>query len=178
MSQAAELVLTAASTPKEQAASAAPLLTVAASVATTAATVEALPASPMPEAARMPPMEVKDREQGREVTLILGEGGDARRWRVRGLAKNLSVDVLKVNLMVSSGDAFHVDTLDLYSAKARGPLRGAGGAGDRLGRAVLKADLGRVLLALSSLQDETIAKTLTPEPSAPQMERGRAQARH
>jgi hypothetical protein len=39
---------------------------------------------------------------------------------VRGLAKNLAVDVLKVNLMVASGEAFHVDTLDLYNAKQRG----------------------------------------------------------
>ena len=141
---------------------------VAASVATTAATVEALPASPMPEAARMPPMEVKDREQGREVTLLLGEGVDARRWRVRGLAKNLSVDVLKVNLMISHAsqgvDAFHVDALDLYSAKARGHYMAQAAQETGLALPVLKADLGRVLLALEQLQDETIAKTLTPEP--------------
>jgi DNA primase len=142
---------------------------VAASVATAAATVEALPASPMPEAARMPPMEVKDREQGREVTLTLGEGQDARRWRVRGLAKNLSVDVLKVNLMVSYGDAFHVDTLDLYSAKARGHYLGQAVRETGLAEPVLKADMGRVLLALEQLQDETIAKTLAPDP-APQMD--------
>ena len=61
----------------------------------------------------------KPRLQG-EVTLTVGEGKDARRYRVRGLAKNLAVDVLKVNLRVSAADAFHVDTLDLYSAKQRG----------------------------------------------------------
>lgn len=133
-------------------------------VAAVAATVEALPASPMPEAARMPAMEVRDREQGREVTLILGEGGDARRWRVRGLAKNLSVDVLKVNLMISHGEAFHVDALDLYSAKARGHYMAQAAQETGLALPVLKADLGRVLLALEQLQDETIAKTLTPEP--------------
>lgn len=141
--------------------------------AAVAATVEALPASPMPEAARIPPMEVKDREQGREVTLILGEGVDTRRWRVRGLAKNLSVDVLKVNLMISHAsqgvDAFHVDALDLYSAKARGHYMAQAAQETGLALPVLKADLGRVLLALEQLQDETIAKTLTPEP-APQMD--------
>lgn len=141
---------------------------VAASVPKAAATVEALPASPVPEAARMPPMEVKDREQGREVTLTLGEGVDARRWRVRGLAKNLSVDVLKVNLMISHAsqgvDAFHVDALDLYSAKARGHYMAQAAQETGLALPVLKADLGRVLLALEQLQDETIAKTLTPEP--------------
>jgi len=129
-----------------------------------AGVVVPLPASPMPEAARMPPMEVKDREQGREVTLILGEGPDARRWRVRGLAKNLSVDVLKVNLMISHGESFHVDALDLYSAKARGHYMAQAAQETGLALPVLKADLGRVLLALEQLQDETIAKTLTPEP--------------
>jgi len=39
---------------------------------------DALPASPMPTTARELPIEVKDREQGREVTLTLGEGKAAR----------------------------------------------------------------------------------------------------
>ena len=57
---------------------------------------------------------------GREVTLALGE----RRWRVRGLDKASSFDVLRVNVMVSRRrwrprPRFHVDTLDLYSARAR-----------------------------------------------------------
>ena len=38
---------------------------------------------------------------------------------MRGLAKNLSYDLLKVNLLASRGDGFHVDTLDLYSARQR-----------------------------------------------------------
>ena len=44
---------------------------------------------------------------------------DDRRYRIRGLAKNLSFDVLKINLLAARGDAFHVDTLDLYSARQR-----------------------------------------------------------
>ena len=55
--------------------------------------------------------------------MTMGEGKDSRRYRVRGLSKNLAVDVLKVNLLVGRGigtnGAFHVDTLDLYSAKQR-----------------------------------------------------------
>lgn len=145
----------------------------AVTVAADAATVNALPASPMPEAAQAVPMTVKGSEQGREVTLMLGQGQEARRWRVRGLAKNLSVDVLKVNLLVSQagpdGDAFHVDTLDLYSAKARGHYLAQAVRETGLAEPVLKADMGRVLLALEGLQDETIAKTLAPEPQ-PQMD--------
>ena len=134
--------------------------------------VEALPASPMPAAAREPGLEVCEREQGREVTLTLGEGKTARRYRVRGLAKNLAVDVLKVNLMVTSlaneADSFHVDTLDLYSAKARAHYVAQAAQETGIADAVLKADLGRVLLALEQLQDQTIADVLKPEPQ-PQM---------
>ena len=129
---------------------------------------EPLPASPMPAAPREPGLQVHEREQGREVTLTLGEGKTARRYRVRGLAKNLAVDVLKVNLMVAAGDAFHVDTLDLYSAKARAHYVAQAAQETGIAEAVLKADLGRVLLALEQLQDQTIADVLKPEPQ-PQM---------
>lgn len=131
--------------------------------------IEALPASPMPITARELPLTVKDGEHGREATLTLGEGRDMRRYRVRGLAKNLGVDVLKVNVMVSAGDSFHVDTLDLYAAKARGHYVSAAAAETGLDECVLKADLGRLLLAMEQLQDETIAQALVPEP-APQMD--------
>jgi hypothetical protein len=39
---------------------------------------------------------------------------------VRGLEKNLSLQTLKINLLVSQGELVHVDTLDLYAARARG----------------------------------------------------------
>jgi DNA primase len=125
---------------------------------------ETLPASPMPTSAREPAVAVKDGEHGREVTLTLGEGQDARRWRVRGLAKNLAVDVLKVNLRVSAGETFHVDTLDLYGAKARAHYVAQAAQETSLDERILKADLGRVLLALEQLQDENIARVLAPEP--------------
>jgi DNA primase catalytic core len=134
------------------------------SLAAAPAAVESLPASPMPMAARELPLAVKDHEHGREVTLTLGEGKDARRWRVRGLAKNLAVDVLKVNLMLSAGESFHVDTLDLYGAKARAHYIAQAAQETSLDESLLKADLGRVLLALEQLQDETIAAVLAPEP--------------
>jgi len=125
---------------------------------------EPLPASPMPATAREVPVEIKDKE----IMLTLGEGKDARRYRVRGLSKNLSVDVLKVNLMVAQGEAFHVDTLDLYAAKPRGHYIAQAAQETGIDERLLKADLGRVLLALEGLQDESIQKALQPEPQ-PQM---------
>ena len=157
----------------------APAVPSLAAVPAAAPVIETLPASPMPTTARELPMTVKDGEHGREVTLTLGEGKDARRYRVRGLAKNLAVDVLKVNLMVSSGlneqTRFHVDTLDLYGAKPRGHYVAQAAQEIGIDERILKADLGRVLLALEQLQDETIAKTLTAEPQ-PQMDEAERQA--
>ncbi len=132
---------------------------------------EPLPASPVPVNAPDIPIEVK----GKEILLTLGEGQDSRYYRVRGLAKNLAVDVLKVNLLVSVGNGadvdsvFHVDTLDLYSAKQRGHYIAQAMQETGLAEAVLKRDLGRVLLRLEQLQDEQIAATLTAEPLTPDM---------
>jgi DNA primase (bacterial type) len=125
-----------------------------------AAPPELLPASPMPETARDVPVEISDKE----IALTLGDGRDARRYRVRGLAKNLAVDVMKVNLMVGSHDAFHIDTLDLYNAKQRTHYIAQAAQETGLDERILKGDLGRVLLALEQLQDATIARVLQPEP--------------
>jgi DNA primase len=62
--------------------------------------------------------EVAAEVKGDEVVIEQGE----RRYRIRGLAKNLSHELLKVNVLVSAGDAFHVDTLDLYGARQRAAL--------------------------------------------------------
>ncbi|MEF9406944.1 DNA primase, partial [Ralstonia solanacearum species complex bacterium KE055] len=94
------------------------------------------------------------------------------RWRVRGLPKNLAVGVLKVNLMVATELAFHVDTLDLYAARARArAVFVQQAAGElRVPEAVLKAELGRVLLKLEALQDATISQALEPKaPPVPEM---------
>jgi len=95
-----------------------------------------------------------------------GRGDDARRWRVRGLPKNLAVGVLKVNLMVGNEQAFHVDTLDLYAAKARAVFVQQAAGELRVPEGVLKTELGRVLLKLEALQDAAIQKALEPPPPA------------
>ena len=130
-----------------------------------------LPASPTPQTARELPMEIKENE----VTLTLGDGKETRRYRVRGLAKNLAVDVLKINLLMGHGDAFHVDTLDLYAAKQRAAYIAQAAHETGIDERILKGDLGRVLLALEQLQDATIRDTLQAAPE-PQMEEAAQQA--
>lgn len=122
-----------------------------------------LPAVRVPEAA---PAECAAEVDGREVTMSFGEGAQARRWRVRGLAKNLAYEVLKVNVLVAAGEVFHIDTFDLYAARARASFLAQAAVELRVSEDVLKADLGRVLLKLEALQDDAIQTALKPKAAA------------
>lgn len=130
----------------------------------------ALPASPMPAA---PALDIPATVSDAEVVLSFSD----RRYRVRGLAKNLSYAALKVNLLASLGEAFHVDTLDLYTARARAGFVTQAAIELRVPENLLKADLGHVLLKLEALQDEQIKNTLQPKPiAAVQMDETERQA--
>ena len=126
-----------------------------------------VPLAPPVEASPLPPApteELATEASEGEVVMQLGE----RRWRVRGLARNTSYDVLRVNLLVSRQPAaqgtagFHVDTLDLYSARARHLFTKQ--AADELGvdEEVVKRDVGRVLLRLEALAEEAIRAAQEP----------------
>ncbi len=117
----------------------------------------ALPASPLPTA---PTPEVVAEVSDSEVTLHMGE----RRYRVRGLPKNLAYDTLKVNLLVARESRFYVDTLDLYAARARASYITQAAVELGVAEPVIRADLGQVLLQLEALQDARIKQTLTPAP--------------
>jgi DNA primase len=120
-----------------------------------------LPASPLPATATP---EIEPQVQGEEIVVVLGD----RRYRVRGLAKNLAFDVLlKVNVLVARGDAFHVDTLDLYSVRARTAFITHAAAELAVKDEVIRHDLGQVLRQLESLQEQTIANTLQPKDPTP-----------
>ena len=98
---------------------------------------EPLPAAVIPEAPK-PDIQAEVKED--EVVIIFGD----RRYRVRGLNKNLSLNQLKVNVLVNRGDALHVDTLDLYAAKARSGFIRQAAIELGLKDDVVKADLGKV----------------------------------
>ena len=118
-----------------------------------------LPASPVPAA---PTLDIHATVTDSEIVLTFTD----RRYRVRGLQKNLSYAALKVNLLVSLGEPFFVDTLDLYAARARASFITQAAIELRVSEDILKTDLGRVLLKLEQLQDEQIKKTLEPKPIA------------
>ncbi|MFI4941360.1 MAG: toprim domain-containing protein, partial [Burkholderiales bacterium] len=122
-----------------------------------------LPASPIPRTAQTIDAEVSDKE----ILLRFGE----RSYRVRGLARNLAVDVMKINLLAARGDLFHVDTFDLYNARARHGYTVQAGLELQLHEDIIKGDLGRIRLKLETLQDESIQAALKPkEPPAHQMD--------
>jgi DNA primase catalytic core len=121
---------------------------------------EPLPASPLPS---MPAPDANAEVKESEIVMTFGD----RRYRVRGLSKNLSPEVLKINLLASrevSGTAcFYVDTLDLYAARARASFTTQAAVELSVAEDVIKADLGRVLLKLEDVQDHAIREALVPK---------------
>lgn len=117
---------------------------------------EPLPAAVLPEPPKPDiPAEVKEDE----VVIAFGD----RRYRIRGLHKNLSLNQLKVNVLVSRDEAIHVDTLDLYAAKARAGFIKQAAIELGVKDDIIKADLGKVLLKCEALQEENIRQELEPE---------------
>jgi hypothetical protein len=93
-----------------------------------------------------------------EATIQIG----ARRYRVRGLDRAAGGDALKINLMAATETAFHVDTLDLYSAKARAGFVEAASAELGITAAVLKAELGQVLLEIEGVLEARASAAAQP----------------
>lgn len=122
---------------------------------------EPLPASPLPAA---PAGETAADVKEAEVVFTFGENGNARRYRVRGLQKNLGYEVMRVNVLAATPERFYVDTLDLYAAKARGSFVVQTAAELALAEDVIKADLGKVLMKLEALQEANIKRALEPKP--------------
>lgn len=101
------------------------------------------------------PAEVKPQE------IIIPQ--ENRRWRIRGMARNTTYEVMKVNVQVSMDGNFHVDTLDLYSARHRIGYIKQAAAELEVDEETIKKDLGKVLLKLEDLQDEQIKQALEPK---------------
>ena len=125
------------------------------------------PASPLaavlPHASPRPGPEVTAGEQ--EATLRFGP----RRYRVRGLdraqGKQGPADALRVNLMAATDSAFHVDTLDLYSAKQRASFIEQAATELGVPAPTIKAELGQVLLELEARAEQRTRQAATPAPS-------------
>jgi DNA primase catalytic core len=129
-----------------------------------------LPAQVIPEGPRSAPAaSAKALGTEQEYTVTYAD----RRYRVRGLEKNTSLECLKVNLLVAcavrethaDGEAVHVDTLDLYQARQRATFVAAASAELGLAEDLIKADLAKLLLALESEQERRISAARAPQAS-------------
>lgn len=118
-------------------------------------------ATPQPE----PPPNVPANIDEREITIPQGD----RKYRIRGLHKNLSYEQLKVNVLVSRGEYVHIDSFDLYQSRPRQTFISQASSELGVQDEVIKKDLGRVLLKLEELQDKQIKNTLELEKETPQL---------
>jgi DNA primase catalytic core len=110
-------------------------------------------------ASSLPPLELTD-----PLDVAYGD----RRWRVRGLAKNLSHEKLQVLLRVGNAASFFVDTVDLAQAKQRAAFLRAAAAELGAEEEVLRKDLRSLHLRLEELQDRAIREQLGPKETEPQ----------
>lgn len=83
-----------------------------------------------------------------------------RGYRVRGLARNLSAEVLKVTLRLSAGAHLHLDTLDLYQARQRAAFVKAAALELGVAESVIAGDLAALVIALEPLQEAAIRGAL------------------
>ncbi len=131
--------------------------------------------APLPEAPappREPGEAAKEEKPAEDLDEFILVEGD-RRYRVRGLRRNLSYGSLRLNVFVSrDGDlfdeksplaGFFVDTFDLYTARARAVFERQASLELGVEERVIKHDLGAVLRRAEELQQEAIAKALEPK---------------
>jgi DNA primase catalytic core len=119
----------------------------------------------LPLAAVVPPVEPLPFEvRGDDVFLRFGD----REYRVRGLEKNTSPLLLKINLRVlgvnKHGDmALHVDTLEMSSSRQRMAFAKQASEELHVKEEIVRHDLSQLWMKLEMLRDEQIAKALAPK---------------
>jgi len=99
--------------------------------------------------------------QGEYYVLKLGQ----REYRVGGLDKNNSLEVLKVAVRLRHGEDFHLDSFDMARDGERRRFIERAAEETKLEKDLVKRDLGRLLLALEQEQSDRINATLAA-PSA------------
>lgn len=100
-----------------------------------------------------------------------------REYRVGGLDKNNSLDVMKVTVRLRHGDLFHLDSFDLLRDGDRRRFIERAAEETTLEKELIKRDLGKLLLALEREQEERLTAavvTETPQPVMTDEERGEA----
>lgn len=121
-------------------------------------------ASPVPPPPLVPAVAIAHDELQIEI--------DHRRWRVRHIPSGPTPGSLKVNVMVQCADRFHLDVVDLYSARSRNGFCEAAASELRTEREQLRREIGTVLLAIEEAQ----AAAAAPEKDAVSVPTGERRA--
>ena len=127
------------------------------------------PAAPAPVAI-VPPLPQPDMSpletRGEYVVLKIGP----REYRVGGLDKNNSLEVMKVALRLRHGETFHLDSFDLLQDSQRRRFIERAAEETAIEKDQVKRDLGRLLLALECEQEERLARAVQPTgPKTPEL---------
>lgn len=93
-----------------------------------------------------------------QAEMVAGE----RCWRVRGYEANTSFDVLKVNLRLEHQRRFHLDTFDLYQARARAAFLAVAVQVTGADKAEIETDLLALIQHLETHQQERLRQLLQP----------------
>ncbi|MBU2511439.1 toprim domain-containing protein [bacterium] len=87
---------------------------------------------------------------------------DDREYKIKGLFKNLSLEVMKINIRVFRGELYYIDSLDLYQAKPRNHFVKVAADELNVDKSIIKADMGKILMELENLIYKEIEKEMGP----------------
>jgi DNA primase len=131
-----------------------------------------LPAETLTESKNTPAIELKQVGDYHSFEL------ENRSYRIGGLHKNNTLEVLRITLRITSESLMHVDSLDLYRDGERRKYIDRAAEETLLSKDLIKRDIGKLLLALEQSQeerlnapaDETQTHELTTEEQAEALE--------
>jgi DNA primase catalytic core len=100
----------------------------------------------------------------------------SRLYRIGGLHKNNSPEVLKITLRITVEGLMHVDSLDLYRDGERRKFIDRAAEETTLEKDLLKRDLGKLLLLLEQAQEERLNTTSETTPAHTMTDTERSEA--
>ena len=99
---------------------------------------------------------------------VLQLGG--REYRIGGLDKNNSLEVMKVAVRLKHGEDFHLDSFDMARDGERRRFIERAAEETKLEKDLIKRDLGKLLLAMEQIQAERFVSALTTSSQQPTTE--------
>ena len=93
-----------------------------------------------------------------------------RAYRVGGLFRNNGLEIMKITLRLACPDgSMHIDSLDLYRDGERRRFAERAAEETAIGKDTVKADLGRLLLALETIQEQRLASPIEEADTDPEL---------